>query len=101
VEAQIALTEANAGVPPDKRINFRIGVHIGDVMVRARDLFGDGVSISARLQTLANPGSVCISAATCRTIPIERPRSPTQARRPCRSIGVAKHICGSSLHGTF
>lgn len=63
-EAQTALAEANSGVPPDKRINFRIGVHIGDVMVRAGDLFGDGVNIAARLQTLANPGAVCISGAT-------------------------------------
>ena len=64
VEAQTALSEANTSVPPDKRINFRIGVHIGDVMVRAGDLFGDGVNIAARLQTLANPGAVCISGAT-------------------------------------
>jgi adenylate cyclase len=64
VEAQAALAEANTGVPPDKRINFRIGVHIGDVMIRAGDLFGDGVNIAARLQTLANPGAVCISGAT-------------------------------------
>jgi adenylate cyclase len=64
VEAQTALAEANSGVAPDKRINFRIGVHIGDVMIRAGDLFGDGVNIAARLQTLANPGAVCISGAT-------------------------------------
>jgi len=64
VEAQAALAEANTGVPPDKQINFRIGVHIGDVMVRAGDLFGDGVNIAARLQTLAAPGAVCISGAT-------------------------------------
>ncbi len=64
VEAQAALAEANTGVPPDKHISFRIGVHIGDVMVRAGDLFGDGVNIAARLQTMANPGSVCISGAT-------------------------------------
>jgi adenylate cyclase len=64
VEAQAALTEANSSLPSDKRINFRIGVHIGDVMVRAGDLFGDGVNIAARLQTLANPGGVCISGTT-------------------------------------
>jgi TolB-like protein/class 3 adenylate cyclase len=64
VEAQAALAEANAGVPIDKHINFRIGVHIGDVMVRAGDLFGDGVNIAARLQSIARPGSVCISGAT-------------------------------------
>src|SRR6476659_1591995 len=64
VEAQTALAQANSGVAPDRRISFRIGIHIGDVMVRAGDLFGDGVNIAARLQTLANPGAVCISGAT-------------------------------------
>jgi adenylate cyclase len=64
VDAQAALAEANTNLPSDRRINYRMGVHIGDVMVRAGDLFGDGVNIAARLQTLAKPGSVCISAAT-------------------------------------
>jgi adenylate cyclase len=64
VEAQTALAEANASLAPDRRISFRIGIHIGDVMVRAGDLFGDGVNIAARLQTMAKPGSVCISGAT-------------------------------------
>jgi hypothetical protein len=64
VEAQAALAEANTGLPTDKRINFRIGIHVGDVMVRAGDLFGDGVNIAARLQTLAQPGGVCVSSAT-------------------------------------
>jgi adenylate cyclase len=64
VEAQTALAEVNSNVHPDRRINFRIGVHIGDVMVRGGDLFGDGVNIAARLQTLAQPGSVCVSGAT-------------------------------------
>jgi adenylate cyclase len=64
VAAQTALAEANASLAPDRRISFRIGVHIGDVMIRAGDLFGDGVNIAARLQTLANPGAVCISGAT-------------------------------------
>src|SRR5246500_3554970 len=64
VEAQTALAEANSGLAPDRRISFRIGIHIGDVMVRAGDLFGDGVNIAARLQALAQPGGVCISGAT-------------------------------------
>ena len=64
VEAQAVLAEANSNQPPEKRINFRIGVHVGDVMVRAGDLFGDSVNIAARLQALAQPGGVCVSGAT-------------------------------------
>jgi adenylate cyclase len=64
VEAQTALAEANSSLAPDRRISFRMGIHIGDVMVRAGDLFGDGVNIAARLQTLAHPGAVCISGTT-------------------------------------
>jgi TolB-like protein/class 3 adenylate cyclase/Tfp pilus assembly protein PilF len=63
VEAQAALAEANAGQLPDRHINFRIGVHVGDVMVKGGDLFGDGVNIAARLQTLASAGGVCVSGA--------------------------------------
>jgi adenylate cyclase len=63
VEAQAALAEANSNQTPDRRICFRIGIHIGDVMVRAGE-FGDGVNIAARLQSIAKPGGVCISGAT-------------------------------------
>ena len=61
VEAQAALAEANAALSPDHHINFRIGVHVGDIMVKGGDLFGDGVNITARLQTLASAGGICIS----------------------------------------
>src|SRR5213075_2622677 len=63
-DVQAALAETNAHLPSDKRISFRIGIHVGDVMVRAGDLFGDGVNIAARLQMLARPGGVCVSGAT-------------------------------------
>jgi TolB-like protein/class 3 adenylate cyclase/tetratricopeptide (TPR) repeat protein len=63
VEAQSALTDANTGLSPDRHINFRIGVHVGDVMIKGGDLFGDGVNIAARLQTLANASGVCVSGA--------------------------------------
>ena len=46
---------------PDRHINFRIGVHVGDVMIKGGDLFGDGVNIAARLQTIASAGGTCIS----------------------------------------
>src|SRR5258708_25740895 len=64
MEAQEALAKANSTLPETRHINFRIGVHVGDVMVRAGDLFGDGVNIAARLQTLARAGGLCVSGVT-------------------------------------
>jgi adenylate cyclase len=61
VEAQVALAAANVSTSPDRHINFRIGVHVGDVMIKGGDLFGDSVNVAARLQTMAMAGSVCIS----------------------------------------
>jgi adenylate cyclase len=61
VEVQQALAEANEGVPENRRMSFRIGVHVGDVMVRGGDLFGEGVNIAARLQSIAEPGALCVS----------------------------------------
>src|SRR4029078_9102721 len=61
VEAQAAFSQANMGLSPDRHINFRIGVHVGDVMIKGGDLFGDGVNIAARMQTLASAGGVCLS----------------------------------------
>src|SRR5882762_3032352 len=64
MEAQGALATANSTLPESRHINFRMGVHVGDVMVRAGDLFGDGVNIAARLQTLAKAGGLCVSSVT-------------------------------------
>jgi adenylate cyclase len=64
IEAQGALAKVNSTLPENRQINFRIGVHVGDVMVRAGDLFGDGVNIAARLQTLARAGGLCVSGVT-------------------------------------
>jgi adenylate cyclase len=61
VDAQAALAKANAGLSPERHINFRIGIHVGDVMVKGGDLFGDSVNIAARLQALASAGANCIS----------------------------------------
>src|ERR1700738_752917 len=62
VEAQAALAGANATLSPERHINFRIGIHVGDVMVKGGDLFGDGVNIAARLQAIASAGGTCISS---------------------------------------
>src|SRR5215207_1693905 len=61
---QERIAEANEEVPEDRRVRFRIGLHVGEVVVRKGDIFGDGVNIAARMQGLAVPGSVCLSEAT-------------------------------------
>src|SRR6267154_6750603 len=61
-EMQAALAESNASVPPDRRIGFRIGINVGDIVVEDGDIFGDGVNVAARLEGLAEPGGICISA---------------------------------------
>jgi adenylate cyclase len=61
VEVQRGLSERNAGIPPEKRIEFRIGINLGDVIVEEHDIFGDGVNVAARLEIIAEPGGICIS----------------------------------------
>jgi adenylate cyclase len=61
VEIQRGMAERNASVPEDKRIELRIGIHVGDVIIEDGDIFGDGVNIAARLESIAKPGGICIS----------------------------------------
>jgi adenylate cyclase len=61
IEVQQGMRERNANIPPEKRIEFRIGINLGDVIVEGRDLYGDGVNIAARLEGLAEPGGISIS----------------------------------------
>ena len=62
IEVQNGLVERNAGVPPDRRIEFRIGIHLGDVVEESDgDLMGDGVNIAARLEGICAPGAICLS----------------------------------------
>jgi adenylate cyclase len=62
IELQNAMVERNAGVPEDRRIEFRVGIHVGDVVEESDgDLMGDGVNVAARLESIAKPGAICLS----------------------------------------
>jgi adenylate cyclase len=62
-EVQRGMRDRNAGVPQDRRIEFRIGVNLGDVIVEGEDIFGDGVNVAARLESIAKPGGITISGS--------------------------------------
>jgi adenylate cyclase len=69
IEVQNAMVERNAGVPEDRRIDFRIGIHLGDVVEESDgDLMGDGVNIAARLEGIAKPGAICLSEDAYRQV---------------------------------
>src|SRR5260370_8216892 len=61
VELQRALTSRNAGIPKERRIEFRIGINLGDIIIDEHDIYGDGVNVAARLEALAEPGRICVS----------------------------------------
>jgi adenylate cyclase len=69
VEIQNGMVERNMGLPPDRRIEFRCGVHLGDVVEEGDgDLMGDGVNIAARLEGVAKPGTICLSEDAYRQV---------------------------------
>ena len=69
IEVQNGMIERNSGLPPERRIRFRVGIHLGDVVEESDgDLMGDGVNIAARLQGLADPGGVCLSEDAYRQV---------------------------------
>ena len=97
VEVQRAMVDRNAEVPEDKRITFRIGVNLGDVIIDGDDIYGDGVNIAARLEALAEPGGICISRAVRNQIRDKLPytfedmgeRSVKNIARPVRADAMS------------
>ncbi len=69
IEVQNGMVERNAGLPPERRIEFRVGIHLGDVVEESDgDLMGDGVNIAARLQGISKPGAICLSEDAYRQV---------------------------------
>jgi hypothetical protein len=68
IDVQRSMAGLNAGLAPEKRIEFRIGINIGDIIIDRGDIFGDGVNVAARIEGVADPGSVCISDDVLRQV---------------------------------
>ena len=62
VDVQQALARRNADLPEERRMDFRMGINLGDIIVEGEDISGEGVNIAARLEGLAEPGGICVSA---------------------------------------
>jgi class 3 adenylate cyclase len=63
VAVQTVMAERNEGVPQDRRMLFRIGINLGDILIEGDDILGDGVNVAARLEGIAEPGGICISSS--------------------------------------
>src|SRR5450755_4013188 len=63
VAVQSVMAERNEDVPPDRRMLFRIGINLGDILIEGDDILGDGVNVAARLEGIADPGGICISSS--------------------------------------
>src|SRR5262249_18537496 len=63
VAVQAVMAERNEGVPADRRMLFRIGINLGDILIEGDGILGDGVNVAARLESVAEPGGICISSS--------------------------------------
>lgn len=103
-ETQAALRTRNEHLPPEQRMWFRIGINLGDVIVQGGDLLGDGVNVAARIQTIAEPGSVCISGSVYDqiqnklTLQIRQlgERSFKNIAQPIRTFSISDEADGTS-----
>jgi TolB-like protein/class 3 adenylate cyclase/Tfp pilus assembly protein PilF len=112
VEIQQGMAERNADVPMERRIEFRAGINVGDVIIDGDDIYGDGVNVAARLESLADPGGICISRKVHEEVRDKLHLSFEDAGerelknivRPIRvyriQVGTVEHKAFSPSHGT-
>jgi TolB-like protein/class 3 adenylate cyclase len=105
IEVQNAMIERNAGVPPERRIEFRVGIHLGDVVEESdNDLMGDGVNIAARLEGIAEPGAICLSEDAYRQVKARldlavKDLGPTQLKNIAEPVRVYSLHVGAPERG--
>jgi adenylate cyclase len=99
VEVQREMAERNAGTPTEKRIEFRIGINLGDVIAERDDIFGDGVNVAARLEALAEPGGICVSLQGIRGGPLAQWSRQGAATRAATMSARARFFDSSTNGG--
>src|SRR5436853_1240508 len=97
VEIQRGMTERNSDLPDHRRLEFRIGINLGDVIVENGDIFGDGVNVAARLEALAEPGGICVSRSVRDQIRDKLPY-PFQDRGEQSFKNIARPVRVYELH---
>jgi adenylate cyclase len=92
-EIQRAMLERDRALPENRRITFRVGVNLGDVIVDDDDIFGDGVNIATRLEGLAEPGGICVSVTVREHLGDRLPYVPSQTSAS-RASRISRGRCG-------
>ncbi|MBV8053872.1 MAG: adenylate/guanylate cyclase domain-containing protein, partial [Deltaproteobacteria bacterium] len=101
IEIQSALKTENAKLPPERRMEFRVGVNSGDVMVEDEQIYGDGVNIAARLENLADPGGICISGTVYEQVRDKLALCyENRGQQTVKNIARPVHIWRVALDGT-
>src|ERR1700738_1792795 len=101
VDIQTALKAENAKLPPERRMEFRIGVNLGDVMVEGDQIYGDGINVAARLESLADPGGICISGKVHEEIRSKLPLGYEDlGEQTVKNIAHPVHVWRVLLNGT-
>jgi len=101
VEIQTSLKEENASLPPERRMEFRIGLNLGDVIIDGEQIYGDGVNVAARLESLANPGGVCISGTVYEQVRDKLTLGyEDRGEQAVKNIGRPVHVWRVVLDGT-
>jgi len=100
VDLQRGMAERNADVPREKRIEFRIGINVGDIIIDGGDIFGDGVNVAARLESIAEPGGICISGAAYEQVRDKVPFAFTdKGEQSVKNIAHPVHVYALSAGG--